>query len=145
MARSGGVRFRGPRLKIFKGLRVLVVDDDLDSRDIVCTLLVHGGASVFCADSAAEALVEFVASGTVYDAVVSDLAMPTRDGFWLIRQLKREASAAGRSIRAVALTGHAGPDVRAAALGCGFDVLLTKPFAVEALYRALLDPVPKAG
>jgi CheY-like chemotaxis protein len=126
------------KIPIFKDIRVLVVDDDEDSRDIVCAILEHGGAEVTCAGAASEALMAFVGANAVFDVVISDLAMPNRDGVWLVRQLKREAHEQGRSLWAVALTAHAEQTVRADALAAGFDRYLTKPFAFEDLANAVI-------
>ena len=132
------------KVKVFKGLRVLVVDDDSDSRDVVRMVLEHGGAIVSCAESAANALVQCVEAGCVYDVLISDLAMPGRDGLWLVRELKRQAVAQGRPLRAIALTAHAQREVQARAIDAGFDACLTKPFDFEDLSRAVLGIGPQA-
>jgi CheY-like chemotaxis protein len=119
--------------------RVLVVDDDADSRDILSTILECEGAAVTCVDSAAEALAQYV-EARGFDIVVSDLAMPKRNGFWLVQQLKRAAAGLGRPLRAVALSAHAQPEIRVAALAAGFDVFVAKPFEVDELRAAVLGP-----
>src|SRR5688572_18793719 len=111
----------------FHGLRVLVVDDDADARDILSIVLETEGATVVCADSAARALAEYTGAGVHYDVVISDLAMPQRDGIWLLRQLK-DSTSTRDGLRAVALTGHVHPEIRRAALEAGFDSFLPKPF-----------------
>lgn len=134
------------KLPLFQGLRVLVVDDDADSREVVCAILEHGGAIVTVAESAAEAMLHYVNAGPGYDVLISDLAMPNRDGLWLLRQLKREALERGRPLWTVALTAHVEKAVRAAASEAGFDVFLAKPFEFEDLANAVLlrRPLPEA-
>jgi CheY-like chemotaxis protein len=117
--------------------RVLVVDDDADSRDILTTILECEGADVSCVDSAVEALAQYVGAGG-FDIVVSDLAMPKRDGLWLVRHLKRAAGDLGRPLHAVALSAHAQQETRDAALDAGFDVFVAKPFEVDELRAAVL-------
>jgi two-component system, chemotaxis family, CheB/CheR fusion protein len=122
----------------FKGLCVLVVDDDEDSLEVVRALLTHRGASVSTATSAANALRDYVARGCAEEVVVSDLSMPNRDGIWLVRQLKSYAAASGQHLWAIAFTGHAEDSVRREALEAGFDVFLTKPIDLDAFLAAVL-------
>jgi CheY-like chemotaxis protein len=117
---------------------VLLVDDDADSLDIVRTILECEGAAVTCAGSAAEALVRYLGA-TVFDIVVSDLAMPGHDGLWLIQQLRRNATAHGKPLRAVALSAHARDEIRWAALEAGYDVFVAKPFEIDELRAAVLS------
>lgn len=104
------------------GIHVVVVDDDADARDLIATVLEYCGALVTKAASAdqALALLEKVTS----DAVVSDIAMPGRDGYWLLQQLR----APGKDkIPIVAITAHGalhGPD---RTLLAGFDAHVRKP------------------
>jgi CheY-like chemotaxis protein len=120
---------------------VLVVDDDADSRNILSTILECEGAMVTCADSATAALVQYVGARG-FDVVVSDLAMPTRDGLWLVQQLRRAAVEFGRPLRAVALSAHAQQETRMVALDAGFDTFVAKPFEVDELRAAVLGSKP---
>jgi two-component system CheB/CheR fusion protein len=115
-----------------------VVDDDPDALDILCTVLETEGATVDCADSATHALARFGAHATSYDVVISDLAMPQRDGIWLLQQIRKWSVPRYAAFRAIALTGHVHPDVRRAALEAGFDSFLAKPFNLPELRRAVL-------
>jgi CheY-like chemotaxis protein len=132
------------KLPLFKDIRVLVVDDDADSRDVVSAILEHGGAAVTQAESAAEAFILYVDSGYGFDVLISDLAMPNRDGLWLARQIKREALDRGRTLWTIALSAHVEKAVRDAAAEAGFDVFLAKPFEFEELANAVLlrGPLP---
>ena len=134
------------KLPLFKGIRILVVDDDADSRDVVCVMLEHGGASVTTAESAAEAFIHYVgATDTGYDVLISDLAMPNRDGLWLLHQIKSQARERGRELWAIALSAHVEEAVRSAAAEAGFDVFLSKPFEFEDLANAVILRRPLPG
>jgi CheY-like chemotaxis protein len=104
------------------GLHVLVVDDDGDARELVGTVLEYCGALVTKAASAEQAL--DILGRVSSDAIVCDIAMPGRDGYWLLAQLRRS----GRpSIPVVAITAHGalhGPD---RTLVAGFDAHIRKP------------------
>ena len=106
------------------GLHVLVVDDDADSRQVMRTVLSYCGALVTTAASAFEAL--DVLGRVVPDVLIVDLAMPGRDGFWLMSQIRVLPPELGGRIPALACTGHEeiAPDVLAAA---GFEHFLRKP------------------
>ena len=119
-----------------RGLDVLVVDDDPDAREIYRTLLERGGARVTCASSAAEALAH-IDGGYTYQVLLSDIAMPERDGLWLVGELKRRAAAAGARVLAIAVTGSAIPEIEAAALSAGFDLFLIKPVDGDVLLSAV--------
>jgi CheY-like chemotaxis protein len=121
------------------GLRVLVVDDDADARDAVRAVLEDSGAEVIAFASASEALAEI--KNVRPDVLVSDIAMPGLDGYELIRHVR--AGGRGARTRAIAITAHTGPDVRARVLAAGFDACVTKPLEADALIAllgALGDP-----
>jgi CheY-like chemotaxis protein len=124
------------RLEAIRGLDVLVVDDDPDAQEVLCALLEFHGARVTCASSAAQAL-QYIAEGYTYQVVVSDLAMPERDGVWLIGQLRREALRQNRRILAIVLTGSVLPEIQQEALSAGFDTFLKKPVELDDLLEAV--------
>src|SRR2546423_3901617 len=106
------------------GLRVLVVDDDDDARELVRTVLAYCGAEVRAAASAGqalEALEQFKA-----DVMVSDIEMPGEDGYSLIRKVRAHGDGASR-IAAAAVTAHARTEDRLRALAAGFDTHVAKP------------------
>ncbi len=105
-------------------LRVLVVDDEPDARDLLDTALSRFGARVTTAASAADALTQWAQAG--YDVVVSDIAMPHSDGYAFIRKL-RAGEQAGRRVPAIALTAHARDSDKAQAMEAGYDEHLAKP------------------
>ena len=104
-------------------VRVLVADDDADSRDVVANALVVAGADVTAVDSARAAF-DALGRGN-FDILVSDIGMPGEDGYSLIRRV-REGSL-GESLPAVALTAYARPEDEALALDAGFNRHLAKP------------------
>ena len=121
-----------PRLPRLDGLRVLVVDDHDDARELIRTVLQQCGADVVVATGADEAL-EALDKLRV-DLLVSDLAMPGADGFDLIRRVRaRERAAGGATLPAVALTAYAGTVDRARALAAGFQAHASKPIAPDEL------------
>jgi PAS domain S-box-containing protein len=106
-----------------RDLRVLLVDDEADGRDLVTVFLEQSGARVTAVGSVGEALAAIRRSAP--ELVISDLAMPGTDGYELMRQVR--ALPIARRIPSVALTAHASADVRIKAFQAGFDAYLTKP------------------
>lgn len=119
-----------------RGLDVLIVDDDPDAREIYRTLLERDGARVTCAASAGEAL-SHIDGGYTYQVLLSDIAMPDRDGLWLVSELRQRAAAAGARVLAIAVTGSAIPEIEAAAVNAGFDLFLIKPVDGPVLLSAV--------
>jgi CheY-like chemotaxis protein len=116
-----------------EGLRVLVVDDHGDARELLGLVLRERGAEVMLAASAAEAL-EVLAHAAV-DVLVSDLAMPGTDGYALIAAVR---SGARPTIPAVALTAYAGRSVSERAIAAGFTAHATKPVDPEDLVELIV-------
>jgi PAS domain S-box-containing protein len=107
------------------GVRVLVVDDEPDARELVAMVLREAGAETREADSASSAIEAM--DSEVPDVLVSDIAMPLRDGYRLLRDLRARAPAEGGSVPAVALTAFTrGEDVDRA-MDAGFQHHLAKP------------------
>jgi PAS domain S-box-containing protein len=123
------------------GMRVLVVDDELDMRKLIATVLQGAGATVVMAGSAAEAFHQLTAQS--FDALVSDLAMPAEDGHSLTRRIRARDDDKSR-IPAVAVTAYGGPLQRQLALSAGFDDYLKKPFAPRDLVRAVAGVARRA-
>lgn len=117
-----------------EGVRVLVVDDDADTREMLAEALSASGASVLPAGTAEEALV--LLRQHVADVLVSDIGMPEVDGYMLLRRV-RALPGRARRIAAVALTAYAKPQDRQNAIDAGFQAYLTKPVDVEALRQAV--------
>ena len=116
------------------GMRVLVVDDEPDMRKMIGTVLEGSGASVVTAPSAAEAF-ELLAEQS-FAVLVSDIAMPTEDGYALLCRVRAREDEKSR-IPAVALTAYGGPLQRQLALSGGFDDYVKKPFVPQDLVHAV--------
>ena len=107
------------------GSRVLVVDDEPDTRELLAFILSSGGAEVRAVGSAAEALTEM--SAWAPDLLLSDIGMPGEDGYVLIARVREHASERLRRVPAVALTAYARAEDRVRMLSAGFDSHLAKP------------------
>ncbi|MGC3990325.1 MAG: ATP-binding protein [Chthoniobacteraceae bacterium] len=114
-----------PRATELQGIRVLVVDDEPDSRDVVRRILSRSGATVAMASSAAEALDEL--QHTRYHTIISDIGMPEMDGYELIRKIRALTPDQGSQTPAIALTAFAHADDRRRAIQAGYDVFVSKP------------------
>ncbi|MDQ6801526.1 MAG: PAS domain S-box protein [Acidobacteriota bacterium] len=123
------------------GLRALVVDDELEMRTIIATVLRGSGASVVLASSAAEAFEQ--TSQQSFDVLLSDIAMPTEDGHSLVRRVRAHEGEQSR-IPAVALTAYGGPLQRELAIAAGFNDYVKKPFAPQDLLRAVAGVTGRA-
>jgi signal transduction histidine kinase/ActR/RegA family two-component response regulator len=114
--------------------RVLVVDDDRESRHVLTAHLESASATVFCAASAAEAL-EMLMRERV-DVLLADIAMPGEDGYSLIRKV-RALNGAMASVPAAALTAFAREEDRQQAFRAGFQLHLAKPIDAGSLIAAV--------
>ena len=115
-------------------LRVLVVDDHLDSREFVTFVVEHAGAKVTAVSSAIAAL-QLLSTAT-FDLLLSDIGMPEMDGYALIRQMRQLPGEQGK-IPAIALTAYAGEIDQQQALAAGFQQHLAKPVNLEQIVEAV--------
>ncbi len=113
------------RSRSLHDLRVLVVDDQEDTRDLMAVVLEAAGAKVTLAASAAAALDAL--AETDFGILVSDIGMPDQDGYDLIRRLRGDGSARLRQLPAVAVTAFSAPEDRRKAISAGFQEHLPKP------------------
>jgi two-component system CheB/CheR fusion protein len=126
-------------------LQLLVVEDDLDTRDLMDLLLRSYGAQVTCVTGAADAFIKITQS--VFDVLV-DIAMPKEDGYSLLRQVRAWETQQGGFVPAVALTGYARDSDGQAALDAGFQVHVAKPYdlarliAIIAQLALVMKPAP---
>lgn len=105
-------------LQTLDGLQVLAVDDNTDSLELIKIILEMYDAQVrvvTCANSALQAITQVKP-----DILISDIAMPIKDGYWLIRQVRNLTHQVGQ-IPAIAVTGHASKQERNLALNAGFS------------------------
>ncbi len=124
------------------GVRVLVVDDDPDARDLVKRLLEECRAVVTTAGSGPDAL--DLMRRQRFDVLVSDIGMPGEDGHELIRQVRLLKPAEGRDTPAVALTAYARVEDRAKAIGAGFERHAAKPVEAAELIALVAALANKA-
>jgi len=121
----------------FAGVSLVVVDDEADGAAMVARMLREWGAAVRVAYSAEEALA--LIQREPPDLLVSDIGMPTVDGFELLRRVKTFSAQNCRELPVIALTAFARPEDRERALTAGFAVHFAKPFAPTALAAAIAE------
>jgi len=122
-----------------RGVRVLAVDDDRDSRELLQLALRGAGAEVLVLDAGHRAL-DALPSYAPH-VVVADIAMPDLDGFELMRRIAQTAQAPP----VVALSAYVGPEDVKRTRDAGFAVHLRKPADFERLIRAIADLAPQPG
>jgi signal transduction histidine kinase/DNA-binding response OmpR family regulator len=122
-------------MRVLAGVKVLVVDDEADSRDLLMTILTRCGSDVRCSDSAADAMQAF--QDWKPDLLVSDIGMPNEDGYSLIKRVRRLKSKHARQTPAVALTAYATDEDRLQALSAGFQIHVAKPIEPESFVNSL--------
>jgi CheY-like chemotaxis protein len=119
------------------GLRILIVEDETDSRDLLGAVLSRCGAETIMVPSCGGAIAVLKDSARPPDVVVSDLGMPDQDGYDLIRQLRAFEAEKGTRIPAVAVTGYANPGDRQRALTAGYTGYVAKPIDPRAIANAI--------
>jgi PAS domain S-box-containing protein len=123
--------------EILKHLRILVVEDDPDTQELLKTVLQQHGAEVVAVGSAASALTEFERAKP--DVIISDIAMAGENGYELIRRIRSLGPAAGGHVPAIALTAYASVVDRRRALLAGFQTHLAKPIEPDDLLAVILS------
>lgn len=139
---------------MLNGLRLLVVDDDRDSRELLIVALESEGAEVTAVSSVEDALLAIQQS--IFDILVSDIRMPGEDGYSLIQKVRAAeacrtqpvptiASEPAEGIKssihlpAIALTAFARPEDRIEALEAGFQQHLAKPVNLDELIAVIAE------
>jgi signal transduction histidine kinase len=112
-------------------VRILIVDDDGDAREMLRHVLLEYGAIVDSAASVMEALERL--SEAAHDVFISDIGMPDIDGYELVRRVR----SGDAKIPAVAVTAFAGPEDRERALQAGYNIHVTKPIEPQELVKAV--------
>ncbi|MBD2773940.1 response regulator [Iningainema sp. BLCCT55] len=120
-------------------VQVLVVDDEIDTRELIAFILEQAGASVTSVPSARAALE--VLAHLKPDVLVSDVGMPEMDGYMLMQQIR--AMSQGLQIPAIALTAYAGESDQNQALAAGFQQHVSKPIDPEMLVAAIAGLIVK--
>jgi PAS domain S-box-containing protein len=125
------------------GLRIVIVDDDADAREMLSSMLVQAGAEVKACQSARDAL-EAIEQWRPF-ALVSDIGMPDEDGYFLIRELRAREPERGGDIPAIALTGYARSEDRTRALAAGFQTHVPKPVESAELIMVIASLAGRTG
>ena len=120
-----------------KHLRILIVEDDADTQELLKTVLQQHGAEVITVGSATSALTEIERAQP--DVIISDIAMAGQNGYDLIRKVRSLAPEAGGHIPAIALTAYASVADRRRALLAGFQTHLAKPIEPDDLLAVILS------
>ena len=147
--RSGvnGARSATPAPRALAMIRVLLIEDEPDSRELARAALTRFGADVSAVSSSAEAVTRILSASvdTLPHVVVSDIGMPVEDGFVFIRQLRSLTPERGGRIPAVTVTGYSTPADVDRALAAGFQMHLSKPVdplaLIEAVAKLSREPV----
>ena len=119
----------------FNGLRILVVDDDRNTREMLSEILRIYDAEVKTAESVAVARKLYQAWSPTL--LVSDVGMPDEDGYDLIRSIR--ALPRGQTTKAIAITGYTRDEDRALALAAGYDIFLSKPVDLDQLINLIAE------
>jgi CheY-like chemotaxis protein len=124
---------------VLDGVRVLVVDDEGDARELVAHLLGDVGAHVQTVGTGAEALAAMRDARP--DLLISDIGMPGMDGFELIRRVRELPLADGGGVPAIALTAFARSEERTRSLQAGYQLHVAKPVEQAELIAAIASLV----
>jgi PAS domain S-box-containing protein len=125
-------------------IKILVVEDDPDSREVLQLLLEQSGAQVESAESASVAMNLLQKSQTYLpDIIVSDLAMPDEDGYSLLARIRKLSAEKGGKIPALALSAFATNENKQKAYDAGFQKYHTKPFEPDGIIQDILELLKK--
>jgi PAS domain S-box-containing protein len=124
-------------------LQILVVDDEVDMRELAITILEEAGAVVRVAASATEALLAF--DRFKPDVLICDIGMPDVNGYMLMHQIRSRSPEQGGQIPAVALTAYAAEYDQQQALAAGFQLHISKPVEPEALVKAIANLIARGS
>jgi CheY-like chemotaxis protein len=119
------------------GVKVLIVDDDRDTREFLAFVLEQAEATVLIATNASEALTSLINNQP--DVLISDIGMPDMDGYMLMQQVRALPPEQGGQIRAIALTAYAGEINQQQALKVGFQQHISKPVDPDILIAAIAN------
>jgi PAS domain S-box-containing protein len=129
--------------RLFAGLKVLAVDDEADALELINILLTGRGAKVFTTDSVDEALKIFDKENP--DVLISDIGMPLKDGYDLIRAVQERTKKQNRPFPAIALTAYARKEDRRRTLDAGFQAYLRKPVKLTELIEKIIEVKYQTG
>src|ERR1051326_7147922 len=127
-----------------QNVRILAIDDDNDTREMLRYILEQAGGEVTAVESVKEALESFQNSPP--DVIVSDIGMPEYNGYALISLIRASDERLGRKTPAIALTAYTSPADEKTALASGFQKYIGKPFGPRELIESIRALLPaKAG
>ncbi len=138
-SRAAALRIKRQPGARLDGVRVLVVDDEADARELFSSILGAAGAVVATACSSEEALTALTKDGT--DVLLSDIGMPNEDGYQLLHRALSDPKIAAHPPIAIAVTAHARAVDRRRALGAGYQRHIAKPVEPSELVALLADLV----
>ncbi|HEY9796999.1 MAG TPA: PAS domain S-box protein [Leptolyngbyaceae cyanobacterium] len=128
-----------------KALRILVVDDEADARELLIQILKESGVEVVAVATAEEAIRVLTEQASRLDVLVSDIGMPNQDGYSLLRRVRSLPPEMGGQIPAVALTAYARTEDRRAAFLAGFQSHLAKPVELAELIAVIANLTGRTG
>jgi PAS domain S-box-containing protein len=123
--------------RILSETNVLIIEDDIDSLEMLRLSLESSGAAVTSVDRSEKAIDEI--GRTKFDLVISDLGLPEMDGYDLIREIRGKLGIASADLPAIALSGYAAEEDRERSLANGFQLHLQKPLDITTLPRTIKD------
>jgi two-component system, chemotaxis family, CheB/CheR fusion protein len=121
------------------GLQILVVDDEIDTLELLGFVLESYQATVVAVASANAALADLTDNPKRYNVLICDIGMPEQDGYWLIQQLRSLGAEAGGQLPAIALTAYVSEAERERAIAAGFQRHLAKPVDPGDLIRVIIS------
>ena len=135
-----------PDARRLEGLKILIVEDDPDSREVLQLFLQQNGADIHAAMDTKQASAMLNGSnGRLPDLIISDLAMPGEDGLSFISRIRSLDADSGGAIPAIALSAFTSEQSRDEALAAGFQRYATKPFDPEPLVNLILELTKQSG
>ena len=145
-ARAGGAAAAdsddGDAAPGLRGRRILLVEDEIDSRELIAMYLSRCGADVLAVSSARDAITSLEEGPP--DLLISDIAMPGKSGYDLIREVRSLPREQGGKVPAVALTAYAAREDVDQALRAGFDLHIAKPVEMRELARRIADLITES-
>jgi CheY-like chemotaxis protein len=125
------------RVPSFGGRKVLVIDDELDARELIKRILVRCNTGVITAANAEEGLE--ILKMERPDLIISDIGMPGKNGYQFMLEVRKLSMEDGGQTPAIALTAFARPDDARKALDAGYQKHLSKPVDAHALINIITD------
>ena len=120
-----------------RDLKILIVEDDADSRDMLATILQYHGAEVRAAENVAAGYAEFI--NQIPDILISDVGLPEQDGYDFIRRIRSLPADKGGEVSAIALTGYVSFQDQTQALSAGYHEHLPKPIDTDRLISVVAE------